>query len=291
MYETLRIVNKIRPKYVIWENVKNLLGKTHKHNFFKYLDRMEGMGYRNYYQVLDSKDYGIPQHRERVFTVSIRNDIHKRFAFPKKQKLELSLKDFKEHDVDEKYYLSEKMVEYISATGTGGFANNESRINLDIARPLTSSMVKMHRAGTDNYISDVLPDNYDLSIPIKVANKKGFEEAYEGDSVNFERPNSTTRRGRVGAGISQTIMAKPVLGIVEKDMRIRRLTPLECFRLMGFDDEDYYKASQINSDTQLYKQAGNSIVVNVLQEILKNLLIEPDSEIEGQMSIFDFIGA
>jgi len=289
MYETLRIVDKLRPKYVIWENVKNLLGKKHKHNFYNYLDRMWDMGYRNYYQVLNSKDYGIPQNRKRIFTVSIRKDIDKKFSFPKKQELKLSLRDLKETDVDEKYYLSEKTIEYISARGTKNFQNRDSRINLDIARPLTSTMQKMHRAGSDNYISDVLPNNFDLSIPIKVANKKGYEDAHEGDSVNFERPNSTTRRERVGVGIAQCLMTKPVLGVVEKDLRIRRLTPLECFRLMGFDDEDYWKASQVNSDTQLYKQTGNSIVVNVLEQILTNLLIQPESEIEGQMSIFDYL--
>ena len=78
MYETLRIVDKLKPRYVIWENVANLLTDKHKHNFQKYLDIMEKLNYNNYYQVLNAKDYGIPQNRERVFTVSIRNDIDKK---------------------------------------------------------------------------------------------------------------------------------------------------------------------------------------------------------------------
>ena len=107
MYETIRIVKKLKPKYVIWENVKNLISKKHKHNFDSYILIMQEIGYRSYYQVLNAKDYGIPQNRERVFTISIRNDIEKEFIFPPKQELKLRLKDLLEDEVDEKYYLSE----------------------------------------------------------------------------------------------------------------------------------------------------------------------------------------
>ena len=116
MYETIRIVEKLKPKYVIWENVKNLLSKKHIHNFTAYLDALEELGYKNYYQVLNAKDYGIPQNRERVFTISIRKDLGIDFVFPPKQELKLRLKDMLEEQVDEKYYLSDKMVQYISAT-------------------------------------------------------------------------------------------------------------------------------------------------------------------------------
>ena len=86
MYETIRIVEKLKPKYVIWENVKNLLSKKHKHNFDTYLQVMESLGYKNHYQVLKASDYGVPQERERVFTISIRNDIYSNFEFPNKYK-------------------------------------------------------------------------------------------------------------------------------------------------------------------------------------------------------------
>lgn len=226
MYETIRIVEKLKPKYVVWENVKNLLSKKHRHNFDAYLETMERLGYTNYYQVLNAKDYGIPQNRERVFTISIRNDVDADFKFPPKQELKLKLKDILEDEVDEKYYLSERMIKYVSAIGTCGFKNPDSRINLDIARPLTTDPNK--RAGTTNYLCDQLPDNYNLAVMSIV---DGFE----------------------------------------KDLRIRRLNPKEYWRLMGFDDEDFEKASKVNSNTQLYKQAGNSIVVNVLEAIFKNL--------------------
>lgn len=116
MYETLRIVEKLKPKYVIWENVKNLLSKKHRHNFDAYLDAMADLGYANNYQVLNAKDYGIPQNRERVFTVSIRKDIYKGYFFPAPIPLEKKLKDVLEDDVDEKYYLTDEQVARFKAT-------------------------------------------------------------------------------------------------------------------------------------------------------------------------------
>ena len=114
MYETIRIVEKLKPKYVIWENVKNLLSKKHRHNFDAYLETMEQLGYKSYYQVLNAKDYGIPQNRERIFTISIRNDIDKVFELPPKQELKLKLKDMLEDEVDEKYYLPDEITKKMS---------------------------------------------------------------------------------------------------------------------------------------------------------------------------------
>ena len=323
MYETIRIVEKLKPKYVIWENVKNVISKKHIHNFNNYIERMKELGYISYYQVLNAKDYGIPQNRERVFTISIRNDLEQAFEFPQKQKLKLKLKDMLEDNVDEKYYLSEKMIKYISATGTANFKNPDCKINLDIARPLTTDQNK--RAGTTNYLSNDLPDNYDLknaylrnfgskgklqdkeycdtltasmgtgggNIPIlKIKNntKKGYLEAQAGDGVYT---NTSTKRGTVQKEMIQTLTTFQDKGVVMNDLRIRKLTPKECWRLMGFDDEDFDKASKVNSNTQLYKQAGNSIVVNVLEAILYNLLVKPSTKeeniIEGQTIIEDFI--
>lgn len=109
MYETIRIVEKLNPKYVIWENVKNLLSKKHKHNFDNYIDKLEKLGYNSYYQVLNAKDYGIPQNRERVYTISIRKDIPQSFNFPEKEELKLRLKDMLEDEVDEKYFVKKTL--------------------------------------------------------------------------------------------------------------------------------------------------------------------------------------
>ena len=120
-------------------------------------------------------------------------------------------------------------------------------------------------------------------IRVAEATKKGYAEATIGDSINIAYPNSKTRRGRVGHGVAQTLTCCQQQAVVteRKDemgkSQIRKLTPRECWRLMGFDDSDFDKAQAVNSDTQLYKQAGNSIVVNVLEAILGNLLVEERS--------------
>lgn len=264
MYETIRIVEKIKPKYVIWENVKNVISKKHRHNFDNYLNKMEELGYTSCWQVLNAKDYGIPQNRERVFTISISNDINKEFAFPSKQKLKLKLKDLLENEIDEKYYLSEAMLNYMYGVNQKPskfprkerFEANINRKKQDIANSVTTNA---GNRPTDNFIK------------VKNATKKGYLEASNGDSVNLEYPNSETRRGRVGKQVSQTLQCNDSMGVVE-DLKIRKLTPKECWRLMGFDDEDFEKAEKVNSNTQLYKQAGNSIVVNILENILTNLL-------------------
>lgn len=214
MYETIRIVNKLKPKYVIWENVKNVISKKHIHNFNNYIERMKELGYRSYYQVLNAKDYGIPQNRERVFTISIRNDLNISYTFPEKKELKLKLKDMLENNVDEKYYLSDKMIEYISATGTANFRNPDSRINLDIARPITTDQNK--RAGTTNYLSNELPSNYDLSIKIKNATKKGYLEATEGDGVDISS-RMKYHRGTVQKESTQTIDTQCNVGVVVKE--------------------------------------------------------------------------
>ena len=305
MYETIRIVGKIRPKYVLWENVKNMLSKKHKHNFDNYINIMGKLGYNSYYQVLNAKDYGIPQNRERVYTLSIRSDIDKGdFKFPCKEELKLKLKDMLEEEVDEKYYLSEKMISFFYKNEQkqiekgNGFRFGVSDGNV-IAKAVTT------RAGSrmdDNFIKCIQIGNLDIKghdsikrvyseeglsptltnmqggnrqpkILIKNATKKGYVEAIEGDSINLAYPNSETRRGRVGHQVSQTLTANNSIAVLGSQTKIRKLTPRECWRLMGFSDEDFEKAQKVNSNTQLYKQAGNSIVVNVLEKIFKNLFI------------------
>ena len=210
MYETIRIVKKLKPKYVIWENVKNLLSKKHKHNFDAYLETMEQLGYANYYQVLNAKDYGIPQNRERVFTVSIRKDIDEgSFLFPEKQELNLKLKDFLEDEVDRKYYLSEKMLnffiknEQVQKEKGNGFRFGVSDGNV-IAKAITT------RAGgrmDDNFIDE---ESY---LKIKNATKKGYLEAYEGDGIDISS-RMQYHRGTVQRGMIQTLDTQATKGVV-----------------------------------------------------------------------------
>lgn len=254
------IIGRVKPKVAICENVKALVGKKFTKEFETVLSTLEDMGYTNYWQVLNAKDYGIPQNRERVFIVSIRNDIDKKYKFPAPIKLELRLKDIIEKEVDEKYYLSQHAIIGRSKTNFNQYKlENKLVNNMDIHPTILARY-----DGAPTLIKEE-------PIIVYEATKKGYAEAHDGDSINFEQPNSKTRRGRVGKGVAQTLNTSPQQAVVEPSLRIRKLTPKECFRLMGFDDEDFYKAESVNSNTQLYKQAGNSIVVNVLEAIFENL--------------------
>ena len=264
LYETLRIVDKLHPKYVIWGNVRNLLSKKHVHNWYAYAERMEQMGYNNHAKILNAKDFGIPQNRERVFTISIRKDLDDNFKFPARRPLGKHLKDMLESEVDEKYYIQDAT----SLTYGNDFdIINGGRIGKmhDISRRayhLDAIAPAMHTCGGGNQ---------EPKIAIKTANSKGYDLAKNGDGIDLGYPDSKTRRGRVGHGVAKTIPTAGSQGVLD-GFRIRKLTPKECWRLMGFDDTDYDKAAKVCSNSQLYKQAGNSIVVNVLEEIFKELL-------------------
>ena len=290
MYETIRIVEKLKPKFVIWENVKNLLSVKHRHNFDAYLEIMENLGYENHYQVLNAKDYGIPQNRERVFTISILGE--QDFIFPTKQELKLKLKDMLEDEVDEKYYLSEDKIHSISHWKAYQKPFEKVQGKNSIVPTLTARGAGAEHSGMITY-SDRLEETTNLQeecLHIKNATKKGYKEAYDGDSYVSKKysdlekengyipelfnpynkkeitdiaPTQTTQCGSTAS--SATVLLKD-------NLRIRKLTPKECFRLMGFDDEDFEKVSQVNSNAQLYKQAGNSIVVQVLEAIFRELL-------------------
>lgn len=267
-YEYARLVDEIKPKVFIYENVKAILSNDGGQTWKTMTKIFDDLGYKWQYQILNAKDYGIPQNRERVFVIGFRKDLDfKEFTFPEKMELRKVMQDFlvdnvsgkyylakkgvefvlsdknlekrytqidgeiqlcqkknqqfnwhgdfifEEENKDkettmqelEKYFLSEKVEQYVLSTGTKGFYS-KPKIDLDIARPLLTTMHKMHRAGVDNYV---------------------------------------TTEGR-----------------------IRKLTPRECLRLMGFCDS--FKI--VVSDTAIYQQSGNSIVVNVLMAIMKQII-------------------
>ena len=149
-------------------------------------------------------------------------------------------------------------------TCQGGNTEPKVSVSVDISKTVRAS----GRGSMNRHTWDV------VAVPIKTANKKGYDMATDGDGVDLSYPQSKTKRVRVGHGVSKTLMGADCMGTID-NYRIRKLTPKECWRLMSFDDEDFDKAKASGvSDSQLYKQAGNSIVVNVLEAILKNLLKE-----------------
>ena len=231
MWYTVDIVEHCKPKVVIWENVKNVLSKKHKHNFDGYLEDMDKLGYSNYYQVLNAKDYGIPQNRERIFVVSIRKDVDKGYTFPKQQELTLRLKDILEDQVNEKYYINK----------TWKYSTKDKH---DV-----------------NEIAQIEGINYKVVRSITDVNK-------------VCRCLDTMGGGQREPKILEPVKTDTGVAVSkDNEYRIRKLTPRECWRLMGFTDEQFDKAAEVCSNTQLYKQAGNSIVVNVLEEIFKNMTV------------------
>ena len=206
MYETIRIVDKLKPKYVIWENVKNVISKKHKHNYDKYCNKMSELGYTSYGQVLNAKDYGIPQNRERVFTISIRNDLNQTFEFPPKQELKLRLKDMLEDEVDEKYYLSNTLnakltKNYVQWSNSGKMQNSQAERAYYLDNECMCTISHCNSNGNKTQIA----------IPINNATKKGYLEAYDGDGVYT---NTSNKRGTVQSQMIQTITTRQDLGVV-----------------------------------------------------------------------------
>lgn len=262
LYECEKIIEVKKPKYLLLENVKNLVGKKFKNDFDKWLKYLENLGYKNYWKVLNAKDYGVPQNRERVFVVSILND-KQGYEFPKPVNLIKCIKDILEDEVDEKFYMN-KPFKFVNRKNEAAElemrANRECRVVQD-KRMICPTLTTMGGGHREPKIIEVA----------KMTN------------INFDAESRVYSNN----GIMATLQSRDCSGpkkILVKDgysYRVRKLTPLECWRLMSFSDEDYYKAKNIGiSNSQLYKQAGNSIVVKVLEGIFENLFLNKSKENE-----------
>lgn len=269
-FQALRIIEHCQPKVAIAENVKNLTSKKFSDQFKIVLDSLNQAGYNNYWKVLNAKDFGVPQNRERVFIVSIRKDIDPgTFDFPEGKLLESRLLDLLEENVDESYFIDSEYSLFDVKTEEA-----EKPRCLQVGELNIRAMDCVKRIYSPKGLSPTLTSmqggNRQPKVLVREATKAGYAEAYEGDSINLEFPNSKTRRGRVGRQIAQTLTTSPQQAVVD-NLRPRKLIPKECWRLMDFSDEDFEKAATINSNCQLYKQAGNSIVVAVPKAIIKAL--------------------
>jgi len=343
-YNSHGFIVKNKPRYFIFENVKGLLSDDGGKTFQRWIDYLGGktvngnpvifphensVPYHVYYQVMNAKHYGVPQNRERIFIIGIRDDADNDFSFPKPFHLVKRLKDVLESEVDEKYFLSDKMLSYFDSraanfnNGNINFKDEES-----IASTITSSsksldisdnILKLGYINQDTQASQVFSEDGTSPnicagthgyangyVQIPTNNSKGYDiaEEEEEDSINFSNPNSETRRGRVGHGVAQTldtacnqgVLVRPyqigkseqfqatsnIVGEVDQEafclrasqpngvvtnQRIRRLTPRECANLMDFPETMKFNVS----DSQIYKQMGNSIVVGVLALIIEKL--------------------
>jgi DNA (cytosine-5)-methyltransferase 1 len=356
-FNSLEFIQVNNPRFFIFENVRGLLShdKENKKDkigrtFKEWIDYLGGKSvngvtnmmpidgavpYHLHYKVLNAKKHGVPQNRERVFLIGIRDDQDNTFTWPAEEELTKRLKNVLEDSVDDKYFLSEKMINgflahnkrHIEEKGQDGFnwkPKDETQIanclRANAALCATDNSIKIgtwrtHKDGQGfreiedgNCPTIAARAREDGSgqpvIQIKSGTSKGYDEATDGDSINLSFPGSETRRGRVGKQVAQTldtacnqgVMIKELskyqgdkvtqynnqihpclaanggnklkgIGIQDNNYKIRRLTPRECFRLMDFPDTFTWPVS----DSQAYKQAGNSIVVRVLEKIINNL--------------------
>ena len=206
LWEVERILSECenKPQILLMENVTQVHGAGNDEHFKEWQLRLEEMGYQSYWEDMSAVDFGIPQTRNRTFMISILGDYN--YKFPKQIPLKLRLKDLLESNVDEKYYLSEKMIDYISATGTENFKNCDSKINKEIARPLTTEQNK--RAGTTNYICDNVPDEYDLNKNgLKNKNLKSTLEKVNVDDVKDVAYLDAYNKNVITDGTSKTILS------------------------------------------------------------------------------------
>ena len=331
LYECERIIKHCKPKYLLLENVKNLVGKKNKPQFDEWLKFLEDLGYTNYWKVLNAKGYGVPQNRERVFVVSILGE-HKPYNFPLPIKLDKSIKDILEDEVDEKYYMN-KPFHLVSKKNEAVELQIKAHRSIKSVQspnhicPTLTTMQGGHRepkilcAGNINPSGRGMNGNvFDVAgglaptlttnkgegpkILISQNTKKGYIE-YKGEDI--ELPCICASRGRNPINPSSRIAGLPTKQFleinkngtsntittvqkdnyaIEKNYRVRKLTPLECWRLMAFTDEDFYKAKNVGvSNSQLYKQAGNSIVVKVLEGIFKELFLSEKENNERNFEI------
>jgi DNA (cytosine-5)-methyltransferase 1 len=260
VFEVLRILHEMKdtnnlPKVLIMENVTDLIGTKFLSEWLDIQYEIEQMGYSNYTFKMNAKDYGVAQNRDRVFMVSILGDYY--YEEPQTIILEKRLKDYLEPDVDEKYYLSPAMLNAFTMEDTKGFNRAErfeQSTHTDIDKAIAFTINT--RAGsrpTDNYIKQ-------HSTYISWQDKKGRFNTQDHRAFDQEQTS-----GCVPA------MERGVPKMYDENRKIRKLTPLECWRLMGIDDGYYHKASEVSSQSQLYKQAGNGIVVDVFAKILEQM--------------------
>ena len=344
LWEVERLLIKAKeqgtlPKYLLLENVKNLIGKKFKDNYEKWLSFLSSLGYTTYTKVLNAKDFGVPQNRERVFGVSILGD-HEPYEFPKPRELKIRLKDILEENVEEKYYLKASTIISILNTTfnqragllhgsndvcatlcardyrepkliavgkleggvwdkrynqirqvfdpngisptimAGGGGGTETKI-IAIRGREQGQVIEPNDKGTSNALTTLQKDNLVMEKPNKLVcrgykkftDKNGYIpelfNPYHGKEIRDIAPTQTTKCG-IDTSTATVLKAEKQIDCI----RIRKLTPTECWRLMGWNDEQIakVKASGI-SNTQMYKQAGNGIVVTVLEAIFKNLFL------------------
>lgn len=279
IWSVLNAIKALKPKYLLMENVSAMVGGKFKKDFNDWCDAVSNLGYNNYWDLLNAQDFGIPQHRKRVFMVSVRNDIQKAYSFPIPFPLTRSLSSFFERDVDKKYYYScgkrdSFTEEYVSELLNG------------VGDSTRTIKAQYHKNNLRNFTN---ARSHSASAVIEYPRCLQVGNIYP-DGVKFK--NRTAGRVYSTEGLSPTVRTPSGGGVIPQflmedgtNYRIRRFTPRECFRMMGLNERSIDILQGIGlSDTQLYRLAGNSIVIDVLYYIVRN--IYKDKE-EGAIDAID----
>lgn len=281
-FEIARAAKQIQPRYLFLENVKGLLSHDKGATFATILTTLDELGYDAEWQIFNSKHFGVPQNRERVFIIGHLRGERTGKVFPfggkdttitqnniKVMNDPKKVKDQLEYDSINRFYDVSGIAPTLN-TMQGG--NREPKIAVPVLtpdRPEKCQNGRRFKEDGEEMFTLTAQDKH--GVLIKEATSKGYAEAYPGDSVNISHPNSETRRGRVGKQLANTLLTGEEQGVVTEHYRIRKLTPRECWRLQGFPDWAFDRAAEVNSNSQLYKQAGNSVTVNVIAAIAKRL--------------------
>ena len=286
-FEIARFASILKPRYLFLENVKGLLNHDKGNTFEVILSALDELGYDVEWQVLNSKNFGVPQNRERVFIIGPLRGGSGRKVFPLSgDGAAITCEQPKINKVGNIRKKGKSQSGYVVSIDSLAPTLCSTTTQKDPLKVLIENEIKQFGVLQPNYnqsgvvyeIDGISPtirayqgENLEPKIRVKEATKQGYQEAEIGDSVNLSHPNSKTRRGRVGKKIANTLLTGESQGVVEPDFRIRKLTPRECWRLQGFPDWAFDKAQEVNSNSQLYKQAGNSVTVNVISAIAQGL--------------------
>ena len=239
LWECERIIKHKRPKYLMMENVKNIVGKKHLPYFKEWIKVLEGYGYKNYWKVLDASDYNLPQHRERVIMISILGD-DVEFEFPKKQELNLKIRDILEPKVDDKYYLTPN-AQYKIHNWKAYQRPFQRVLGMDSICPTITAR------GAGEYHSGMIILSEDLLTNTNLENNDDISLRYNDEELRFIHKNGN-------------------------EIKIRKLTPLEAWRVIGFSDEDFFKTKDMKlPESKLYERAGRGIAVPMLERIFEIL--------------------
>ncbi|EAW7138426.1 DNA (cytosine-5-)-methyltransferase [Listeria monocytogenes] len=263
-FEIARAAKQIQSRYLFLENVKGLLSHNEGETFATILTTLDELGYDAEWRVLNSKNHGVPHNRERVFIIGHLRGTSGREIFPLAEA---------SRTADESRVIANTLTARYPYNQREGTYIETARKSKQVMPVLTPDRIIKRQNGRrfkcngEEMFTLTAQDKH--GVLIREATLKGYAEAFPGDSVNISHPNSKTRRGRVGKQVANTLLTGEEQAIVTEQYRIRKLTPRECWRLQGFPDWAFDRAAEVNSNSQLYKQAGNSVTVNVIENIAR----------------------